>query len=144
MPANEFSLGLLKPDCAERNLTEPILQMVRDIGLELVLVRTLHLTDADIKKFYQKIVHEDYFDEMSVFLRSGSVTAYVVKGQDAITRLNKLVGFNVPSLAEAGTIRSLGYDIRHNLAHSSENREDFLREASVIFSEAELIEIGAL
>lgn len=139
-----FSLGLLKPDCEERGLVEKILVMISDAGLEIVAIKRLLLTTNQIDIFYKRCKNDDYFDAMSSFLRSGYVTAYIVHGDDAIGRLNKLVGFNEPSKALQGTIRSLGIDIRRNLAHSSENREDFLNEATIIFGVEELEQIGAL
>ena len=137
-----FSLGLLKPDCTARNLLIAALQMVKSTGLNLIALKPIKMTAEDVKNFYNKIHDEEFFDEMSLFLQSGVCIAYIVTGDDAIGVLNKLVGATDPKDAETGTIRKMGEDIRHNLAHSSRNREDFLREASVIWSDEELEKIG--
>lgn len=140
----EYSLLLLKPDCAKRGLTETILKMVLSTGLEIVAVKTLILKVSDVEIFYKNCRKEDFFTGMSLFLQSGPVTVYVVKGENAINVLNKLVGFNEPAKADPGTIRRMGIDISHNLAHSSASRSDFFREASVVFSKDELKAMGAI
>ena len=137
-----FSLGLLKPDCAERNLIITALQMVKSTGLCLIALKPTKMTAEDVKVFYNKIHHEEFFEEMSLFLQSGASIAFIVNGDDAIGVLNKLVGATDPKDAETGTIRRMGENIRHNLAHSSRDRDDFLREASVIWSDEELEKIG--
>ena len=139
-----FSLGLLKPDCQSRRLIDKILHMIVDAGLEIVAIKTVRLNSTQIKAFYSQCIGEDYFEEMSSFLQSGYVTAYIVRAEDAISRLNSLVGKTDPKFARPGTIRALGIDIRHNLAHSSESHKEFLKEARIIFSDKELLSIGAI
>jgi len=138
-----FSLGLLKPDCVAHGLTARILRLVLAKGLKIVAVRTVRMTDQDVRVFYDKIHDEDFFPGLSAFLQSGVSIAYIVYGEDAMGVLNELVGATDPKDAAPNTIRSMGEDIRHNLAHSSENRYDFLREAGVIWSNKELEEMGA-
>mgnify|MGYP001562269068 CR=1 FL=1 len=137
-----FSLGLLKPDCTERDLLDTALQMVRAAGLEIVALKPIKMTAEDVVAFYPQVLKEEFFDEMSLFLQSGISIAYIVKGEDAIGILDELVGETDPADAEPGTIRSMGESIRRNLAHSSDGQESFLREASVIWSDDELERIG--
>lgn len=138
----EYSLLLLKPDCIQRGLAEIILAKVRAAGLEIVATKTLKLTKKDVEIFYKDVRNDGYFDGLSQFMQSGPVTGFIVKGENAIAILNELVGFTEPSKAKAGTIRSMGIDIRRNLAHSSNSKLAFLREARVIFDEQELKNIG--
>jgi len=138
----EFSLGLLKPDCIQRGLVVTVLEMVRRAGLKIVAIKKLTLTKEDVEIFYANCRNEDFFEGLLEFMQSGPVIGFIVEGENARDVLTELVGFNEPSLAKVGTIRSMGIDIRHNLAHSSRNKEDFLREANVIFTKDELREIG--
>jgi len=140
----EYSLGLLKPDCIQRGLVETILAIVKATELEIVAIKTLTLTKKDVEIFYEDSRNDDYFDDHSQFMQSGSVTAFIVKGENAIEILNELVGSTEPSKAKAGTIRSVGIDICRNLVHSSDSRLAFLREARVIFDEQELKDIGIM
>lgn len=138
----EYSLGLLKPDCMQRGLTETILEMIRKTGLKIVIIKTVTLTERDVKIFYKNYRGDDYFDNLLQFMQSGPVIGLIVEGDDAIEVLNELVGFTVPSRANPGTIRAMGIDICHNLVHSSHCRIDFIREAKVIFGEQKLKDSG--
>lgn len=140
----EYSLGLLKPDCIQRGLTETILEMVRTTGLKIAAIKTLTLTKEDVEIFYKDYRDDDYFDSLLQFMQSGPITGFIVKGENAIEVLNELVGFIEPSKAKPGTIRAMGIDVCHNLAHSSHSRLDFLREAKVIFGEQKLKDIGVI
>ncbi|MDP3052334.1 MAG: nucleoside-diphosphate kinase [bacterium] len=135
MKMEGYSLGLLKPDCIQRGLTETILEMVRATGLEIVATRTLTLTKENVEIFYKGYREDDYFDSLLQFMQSGPVIGFIVKGENAIEVLNELVGFTEPSKAKPGTIRAMGIDVCYNLAHSSHSKLDFLREAKVIFCE---------
>jgi len=138
----EYSLGLLKPDCSQRGLTETILEMVRATGLEIATIKTLTLTKEDVEIFYKNIQNDDYFDSHSQFMQSGPVTVFIVRGENAIEILSELVGFTEPSKAKTGTIRSMGTDICRNLVHSSSDKLAFLHEVGVIFDKQELKNIG--
>lgn len=138
----EYSLGVLKPDCSQRGLTEVVLEMVRATGLEIVAIKTLVLTKEGMEVLYKDSRNDDYFNDFSQFMQSGPVTGFIVKGENAIEILNELVGATEPSKAKTGTIRSMGTDICRNLAHSNHDRLAFLREVRVIFNEQELKDIG--
>ena len=141
---DSFSLGLLKPDCTLRHLTKTIMEMILETGLEIVATKTLFLSASDVEAFYVSCITENFFAEMSLFLQSGPTIAYLVRGNEAITRLNKLVGSTDPVDALPGTIRRMGTDIRHNLAHSSQDSLNFLREATIIFNRDELETVGII
>ncbi len=72
---------------------------------------------------------------------SGKSHGIIVSGRRAIERLNALVGFNEPQLSLPGTIRNLGKDIANNLAHSSENDDQFFRDALVFFSKEQVMSL---
>lgn len=137
----EYSLGILKPDCLERDLVDHVFGMIKNVGLEVVVCKKLHLAVEDIYKFYYEYKYENFFDGLIQSLTCGNVIAYIVRGENAIDRLNTLVGRTDPAKATPNTIRELGESIRKNLVHSSEDKESFLREASLIFSDQELNEI---
>lgn len=137
----EHSLGLLKPDCLERGLDTWSLKKARDHGLEIVLAKRLIFTPDLVDAFYPQCRPRDYYTGLCTHLCSGPSLAYVVRGEDAINRLGALVGFNEPTFAAPGTIRSQGENIRRNLAHSSENFDQFFREAVVIFTKEEVMDI---
>lgn len=135
----EHSLGLLKPDCLERGLDRWALKKVQDYELEIVLTKRLTFTPELVDAFYPQCRLRDYYGGLCTHLCSGPSLVYIVRGEDAIDRLSALVGFNEPAFAAPGTIRSQGESIRRNLAHSSENFDQFFREAVVIFTKEEVM-----
>lgn len=137
----EHSLGLLKPDCLERGLDAWVLEKIQHHGLEIILTKRLVFTPEMVDAFYPQCRSRDYYSGLCAHLCSGFSLVYVVRGEDAINRLNVLVGFNKPAFAAPGTIRSKGENVRRNLAHSSENFDQFFREAVVVFTKEEVMDI---
>jgi len=140
----EYSLGLLKPGYLKRNLENWVMDKVLNFGLKVVMTKRLTFTPGLVDVFYPQCVGRDYYDGLCEHLCSGPSFVYIVRASDAINRLNVLTGFNDPALAAEGTIRSAGENIRCNLAHSSENFDQFFREAVVTFSKEEVIELIAV
>lgn len=138
----EYSLGVLKPDCIERNLISEVLKMIEIPGLKVVAGKRLRLTQDNIDVLYARNIDKDFYLEMSLFLCSDDVYVYVVKGDDAINRLNEIVGDTDPQNAKNGTIRNkYGQSVRRNITHSSMNEESFWKELNVFFSKEEICSI---
>jgi len=134
-----YSLGIMKPDCVKRKLINRVLFMVRQVGLKILTIKMLSLTQDDIDIVYGRCKYKEFYRDMSAFLLSGNVCVYVVKGENAINKLNMLVGQTDPKLANPGTIRGeLGESLRRNITHSSMNKESFWRELNVFFARGEI------
>lgn len=136
-----FSLCLLKPDCIERDLVGRCLEMITDVGLEIVMQDRRQLSLDEARLFYYQCRTEPYYDDLCRHITSGDCHGVVVSGRRAIERLNALVGINEPQLSLPGTIRNLGQDIANNLAHSSENFDQFFREVVIFFSKERVISL---
>jgi nucleoside-diphosphate kinase len=64
----------------------------------------------------------------------------VLEGENAITRLRKLMGATNPANAEDGTIRELyAEDIEHNAVHGSDAPETAAVEISYFFPGIQLV-----
>jgi nucleoside-diphosphate kinase len=136
-----YSLCVLKPDCVERELVEKCLEMITDHGLEIVMQDRKTLTLLEVRLFYYQCRKEPYFEDLCRHMTSGDCHGVVVAGRRAIERLNALVGFNEPQFSLPGTIRKMGHDIASNLAHSSQNIDQFLKEAMIFFSKEQVINL---
>lgn len=135
------SFCLLKPDCVERQLVERCLKMMTDFGLQIIMQDRRSLTLAEARLFYYQCRSEDYYDDLCRHITSDECHGVIVTGRRAIDQLNALVGINEPQLSLPGTIRNMGHDIAHNLAHSSENFDQFFREATIFFSKERLMSL---
>ncbi len=128
------SLGLLKPDCQERKLTFSILGYIQGFGLNIVSFKTVNLTEEQIRIIWKNCTREDYFPEMLRFMMRSPSVVFIVQAENAVERLNNLVGNYNPKKAETHTIRHLfGTDCMKNIIHSSSNKEEFVKEYELFF-----------
>ena len=118
------TLLMIKPDAVSRNLVGEILHRVERDGLSIRRLRMLRLTVDQARDFYK--VHEGkaFFAPLVAFMASGPVVVAVLEGEDAIERLDGVVGPTDPAQAPVGTIRrDFGLDVRKNAVHRSDAPE---------------------
>jgi len=122
----DYSLMVLKPDAIERNLEKPIIELIRKNNLQATRRKEMLLSEAQIAVLYLESQMQSYYPRILDYLTRGKVVCYVVLGENALDRLNLLVGKTDPKLANEGTLRNIfGLNILENTLHSSnENRVD--------------------
>lgn len=131
----KYSFGMLKPDCIERKLEKEVFEKIESAGLIVLATRRVLLMQEQIDIIYSCCNPSDFYQEMSAFLMSGECEVFIVKGNDAINRLNYLVGYRNPLLADEGTIRRcFGENMRRNVIHSTSNELTFWREVVLFFA----------
>jgi len=129
-----YSFGMLKPDCIERKLEKNVFERIESSGLIVKATRIVALKQEQIDIIYPCCKSGDFYQEMSKFLLSGRCEVFIVKGDDAINRLNDLVGYRDPLFAKEGTIRHcFGETIRRNIIHSVSSDLAFWEEVSLFF-----------
>ncbi len=125
-----WSFGMIKPDGVSAK--EEIFFKIKSRGLEIVLSRKIYLKERQVKALYKRHLNKEFYSSMKEFLISGPVVVFVVKGKNAIQKLNELVGFYDPKKAKKDTIRNqFGTDIQENVIHSSYNQKDAIREVKI-------------
>ena len=135
----EYSFGLLKPDCLKRGIEKEVLAIIEAIGLEIVAIKRVRLTKKEVDVIWAPCLIEDFYEELLKFSLSDYCMAFVVKGDDAIARLNDLVGHYEPTQEERDTIRyRFGRSVMENVIHSSATEELFWREVLLFFTRSEL------
>ena len=129
-----LSLGLLKPDCIKRNLQEKVLTMIKFSNLKIVKIKTVQLKEQDIDIIWSSCKNEYFYNDMIKFSMSDKCIVFVVEGENAIERLNFLVGYHDPYRAEVGTIRNtFGTSKMENIIHSCLDKNAFEKEYSLFF-----------
>lgn len=129
-----YSFGLLKPDCIKRGLEEELFKIIESAGLKIIASKRVRLTKKEVDIIWASCVKEDFYEEMLEFSLSGDSTVFIVEGEDAIVRLNNLVGHYDPAIAKEGTIRKrFATSLMENLVHSSINEEVFWEETTLFF-----------
>ncbi len=133
-----YSFGLLKPDCLKRGIEKEVLATIEAVGLEIVAIKRVRLTRKEVDIIWTPLLTESYYEEFLEFSLSGDCIVFIVKGDDAIARLNDLVGHYEPMRAEKSTIRhQFGRSAMENVIHGA-GEEMFRKEASLFFTQSEL------
>lgn len=129
-----YSFGLLKPDCTKRGLEKEVFKMIESAGLKIIANKRVRLGKKEVNIVWALCVKEDFYEEMLEFSLSGDSIVFIVEGEDAIARLNNLVGHYDPAIAKEGTIRKrFATSLMENLIHSSSNEKDFWEETILFF-----------
>lgn len=118
----ERTFVLVKPDAVARDLTQKILQRFRKEGLIVQEVHRSVPTPPLIERHYRQKFQEkpDIRDFVITYLTSGEAVAVVLAGEDAVSRVRKVVGplENPPR----GTIRGdYGGTLNNSLVHASDS-----------------------
>mgnify|MGYP001191947351 FL=1 len=130
----ESTLSIIKPDGVRKKLIGTIFKRFEDNGLEIINLKFIHLTPEQASDFYEMHNGKPFFDNLIVFMTSGPCVPFVVKGENAITRVREIMGATDPSEANEGTIRKDFADsIDSNIIHGSDSNESAEREISFFF-----------
>ena len=135
----ERSLVLIKPDALQRGLTGNIVSHLEGLGLKLVALKMLHMTQALAQQHYA--VHRDkpFYNSLVDYISSAPIIAAVFEGEEAVEVIRKAMGATDPTKAEPGTVRGdFGLDIEHNSVHGSDSVENARGEIQLFFSEEEI------
>jgi len=129
-----YTLLLLKPNATEDHHIGAILKIVEENGFVIEALKMIFMDDDISSRFYAVHKGKSFYEGLIEFMHSGKTVAVVLKKENAIDSLRKLVGNTDSKKAEPGTIRHLyGEDIRRNAVHASDSSENAKKEISIIF-----------
>jgi len=130
----EWSIGIIKPDGMKH--CQAIFSIIEEKGLKIIYQKKIRFDEKILRKIYQEISKEDYFQSFCNFMMSNECLAFIVEGESAIEIFNELVGDTDPKKAKPGTLRNkFGSNIRENAIHSSSDKIHFLKELEILFPE---------
>ena len=130
----EQTLVLIKPDAVERNLIGKILSEYERNGLEVVEMKLLNATTEIAEAHYSEHVEKSFFNELVEYITSGPLVAFILKGENAISRVRALNGATNPEDAVDNTIRALyGISLSNNTVHASDSPESAKKEIAIWF-----------
>ena len=136
----EKTFVMVKPDGVKRRLIGETISRLERVGLRIVAMKMLHLTEAMAEKHYAVHKGKPFYDGLVKFISSGPAVAMIVEGQDAVKRVRKLVGATNPIEAEAGTIRGdYGMVIGRNIIHAADSPENAKIEYSIYFTKSDIV-----
>lgn len=130
----------LKPDSFEQNIVGQVMSEFEKAGVKIVAVKQLKLSKAEAEKFYAVHNGQKFFQSLVNYVTRGPILAMVLKVDNAVTTVRKLIGATNPTAAEKSTIRGkFGKDMDNNVIHGSDSPENAKTEAAFFFSDRELL-----
>ena len=119
----ELTLVIVKPDAIERGLVNKIQSEISAAGLRIVSRHALVFTVTHVQEFYNwAVLYEP--SRLEEYLCESESLVWVVAGPNAISWC----------LAYKRALRvDWSTDRLHTLIHTSDSKEDFLREYRVLF-----------
>lgn len=135
------SFVMMKPDAVARRLMGKILSRFEEKGLQIVGVKLMQIDEELAKTHYGEHADKPFFDDLVKYITSSPSLAMVIKGEDAISTIRKMVGATNPLEADLGTIRGdYAMDTGRNIIHASDSPESAEREINLFFNEDEICE----
>lgn len=120
--AIEKTLAIVKPDAMDH--LDEIVNILSDNGLDVENISLRHLDDDILSEHYAHLLDKEFYPTLRDYMMSGEVAVMILKGDDAVSKLRKLMGPTDSKLAEKDTIRGMfGTDITYNAIHGSDSKE---------------------
>ncbi len=137
----ERTLVLVKPDGVQRGLIGEVISRLERRGLKLVGMKLMQVDDALARQHYAEHVDRPFFAGLVDFITSSPVVAMAWEAENAVEAVRNTMGQTNPTASPPGTIRGdLGLDIGRNLVHGSDSPESAMRELTLFFTGAELLD----
>ena len=133
--AATHTLTIIKPDAFGSGRAGRILAHLEEAGFELVAARVLHLAKAEAEEFYAVHRERPFFGSLVEFMTSGPCMPMVLRRDDAVAELRRVIGATDPAEAEAGTVRAQYAESKErNAIHASDSDANAEVEAGFFFA----------
>lgn len=130
----EQTLFIVKPDAVARKLIGQIIARFEAKGFKILKLKMFTFSKAQAQEFYSVHSSKPFFGELVDFITSGPVVVAVIEGNNAVATTRILVGATKSYEAAPGSIRGdFGLGISDNIIHASDSKENFEKEAKVVF-----------
>lgn len=135
----EKSFVMLKPDTVQRRLMGKVISRFEEKGLQIVAAKMMHISPQLAQEHYQEHSDKPFFSSLIDYITSSAVMAMVIKGDDCISLIRKMVGATNPKEADLGTVRGdYALDTGRNIIHASDSPQSAQREISLFFQDDEI------
>ena len=135
----EHTLSIIKPDAVAGNHVGAIIDRFEKAGIQVVALKTLHLSVAQAEGFYAEHKERPFFRDLVNFMTSGPVVVQVLAGDNVIQKNRDLMGATNPQEANPGTIRAdFAQSIDANAVHGSDSAASAQREVHYFFSACDI------
>ncbi|PRP99036.1 nucleoside-diphosphate kinase [Enhygromyxa salina] len=133
------TFAAIKPDAFAAGHQGKIISAIQESGLNVVAMKTLHLSERQAKGFYHVHAERPFFNDLVAFMTEGPIVALVLEGDGAIKRWRDLMGPTNAKEAPKDTLRGqFGTNIERNATHGSDADDTAAYEIGYFFSGLEL------
>lgn len=130
----EKSLIIIKPDGVKKKIVGEIISRLEKEDLTIEKLKMVRISRELACRHYREHKDKNFFNMLIDYITSGPSVIMVVSGEDAISRIRKLMGPTDSGKAKEGTIRGdFGVDITINVIHGSDSQESARREIELFF-----------
>ena len=88
----EQTLIVVKPDGFNRHLTGRIISRFEEKGFKIKNLKTYNFTQEKAREFYSAHIGKSFFDELVLYISSGTVIACIIEGYKAISTVRLMIG----------------------------------------------------
>lgn len=137
----EQTFVMLKPNSFTLGIVGQVVHRIEKSKFKIVASKMIRFDKNLAGKFYEEHKGKPFFRDLIDFITSGPVLIMIVKADNAVVNMRKLIGSTDPVDAEPGTIRhDYAPDGSKNVIHASDSHASVEREKKLLFSEQEIIE----
>lgn len=138
----EKTLVIIKPDGVKRHLVGRIISRFEDRQLTIDKMRFGYLTKEIAQAHYAHLADKPFFQDIVDYMTSGPVVFIVLKGENAIEMVRKMIGTTNALEANPGTIRGdFATNKSQNIIHASDCFAAADVEIKRFFNEASLTSV---
>jgi nucleoside-diphosphate kinase len=133
--AGNITFSMIKPAAFKNGHAGSILSIIQKAGFQIIAMKLTHLTRHQAEQFYAIHKGKPFFEELTDFMSSGPIVAFIVQKENAVGEYRKLIGATNLWKAEEGTIRKMfATSLTKNAVHGSDSDENAIIESSFFFS----------
>ena len=141
----EKSFVMIKPDGVSRRLMGKVLTRFEEKGLQIIAIKMLAIDKDLAKEHYGEHAEKPFFNDLVNYITSSPSLAMVLKGDDAISLIRKIVGATNPKDADLGTIRGdFAMDMGRNIIHASDSPKSAEREIKLFFNDDDICDFSII
>lgn len=130
---------MLKPGTLHRRIVGEIFSRFEKKGLKIVALKMLLMDENLASSHYEEHSGKDFYRDLITHITSGPVIAFVIEGEDAVSKVRCLIGSTKVQEAKPGTIRGdFAYTTALNIIHASDSKESAAREINLFFTPNEI------
>lgn len=138
--AGTHTLAIIKPDAFGSGQAGQILAHLQAEGFELIAARVIRFGRPQAEQFYAVHKERPFFASLVEFMTSGSCMPILLRRDDAVAQLRRVIGATDPAEAESGTVRALYAESKErNAIHASDSDTNAEIEGAFFFAAYERI-----